>query len=329
MGYGIGMSILKVDHEKLPDLSLERSDLRAHYDNAAGRTLSAIARQWKLVLSVACLALGLAGAAIPLIPRQYSATALVYPSLFAAEDGKVLPLGSVDAGSLVNSEARLIVSDAVLQRVVRRLELGGNSAAEQKSWMISAQDWLRTALFPETRNHSVFDRQVALLRNKLDVAKDARSYLISVTFIARSPDEATRVVNAIALEYVLGKKILRAQIAIAGAEGELTRQLSVYGEKHPKVLQAHDRLEAARSWLRTTMAADDSGPNEASADEAVRLAVPNRTPTSPKGFVILGVSLVVGLLTGIGLALWRNRLGFSPHHLVFGHVLPQSGMRRG
>ena len=89
-------------------------------------------------------------------------------------------------------------------------------------------------LFPETRNHS---------RNKVEVVKDARSYLISISFTARSADEAARIVNAIALEYLRAKKILRGQSAVSAAQGELWRQLAIYGEKHPKVLQSADGQE--------------------------------------------------------------------------------------
>jgi len=48
------------------------------------------------------------------------------------------------------------------------------------------------------------------------------------------------------------------------------------------------------------------------ADESVTLAIPNHTPTSPKGSVILGMALILGLLSGVGLAVWRDRLGPEP-----------------
>jgi hypothetical protein len=41
--------------------------------------------------------------------------------------------------------------------------------------------------------------------------------------------------------------------------------------------------------------------------EGDKLAVPNRTPTSSKGFLIPGLSFVVSLLAGIGPAVWRHR----------------------
>jgi len=323
------MSMLKFDHEKSPNFQLERSDLRAQYENVAARALSSIGRDWRLIASLVALTLTLACAVIPLMPRQYSATALVYPNLFSGEQGKVAPLGSVDAASLVTSEARLIVSDAILQAVVKHLELDLNpGTAESRSWVPAGLDWIRAMLFPETHNYSPFDRQVALLRNKVEVVKDTRSYLISISFTARSADEAARIVNAIALEYLRDKKIFRGQSVVTAAEGELWRQLAIYGEKHPKVLQSADGLESARAALKADMSTRDDSQNALVTDEGVKLAIPNRTPTSPKGFVILGMSFMLSLLAGIGLAVWRDRLGFEPRRLLLGLLSSDSRPRQ-
>ena len=285
----------------------------------AASALSSIRRGWRLIASLVALTLTLACAVIPLIPRQYSATALVYPNLFSGEQGKVVPLGSIDAASLVTSEARLIVSDAVLQAVVKHLELDLNpEVVGARSWVPTGLDWIRAMLFPETRNHSAFDRQVSLLRNKVEVVKDTRSYLISISFTARSADEAARIVNAIALEYLRDKKILRGQSAVSAAQGELWRQLAIYGEKHPKVLQSADGLESARAALQAAMSTANGSPDAHVTDEGVKLATPNRTPTSPKGFVILAMAFMLSLLAGIGLAVWRDRLGFEPRRLLLG-----------
>ena len=307
---------------------LERSDLRAHYENAAARALSSIGRDWRLIALLVALTLALASAVMPLIPRQYSATALVYPNLFSGEQGKLTPMGTIDAASLVSSEARLIVSDAVLQAVVKRLQLDRKPGTVEPSWVSAAADWIRAMVFPETRNFSPFDRQVALLRNRVEVVKDTRSYLISISFSARSADEAAAIVNAIALEYFRDKKMLRAQSAVAAAEGELQRQLAINGERHPKVLQSADGLESARAELQAVMATEGSSQNALVADDGgIKLAIPNRTPTSPKGIVVLGMSFIVSLLAGIGLAVWRDRLGFEPRRLLLGLV--SSGSRSG
>lgn len=314
--------------QQMPTLELERTDLRAYYEMVAARALSSIKSDWRLIASIVVVTMTLACLVIPLIPRQYSATALVYPNLFSGEQAKLTPKGSIDASSLVTSEARLIVSDAILQAVVARLKLDERpEVMGVGAWGSGITSWIRTLILPETRNHSPFDRQVALLRNRVDVAKDTRSYLISISFTARSPDEAAAVVNAIALEYIRDKKVLRSQSAVAAAEAELQRQLSINGERHPKVLQSVDGLETARAELNAVLTAEDAAQEALAADEGVKLAIPNRTPTSPKGFVILGLTFIVSLLIGVGLAVWRDRLGFEPRQFLLD--LLSTGRRYG
>jgi uncharacterized protein involved in exopolysaccharide biosynthesis len=309
----------KFDHENRPDIQRVGSDFRAHYEDVAARTLRSIGRHAGLIASLVALAIAIACIIIPLMPRKYSAEALIYPNLFSREEGKAVALASVDAASMVTSEARLIRSDAILRAVVKRLGLDP-VAAKSRSWATQGLDWVRVMFLPETRNHSPFDRAVAMLRNKVAVMNDTRSYLISISFTAPSADEAARVVNAFAIEYLRDKDLQRRRDAAAAAEGELARQLAIYGEKHPKVLQAADGLDAARAALNTATNPKDGGQDAIVTDESVKLAIPNRTPTSPKGFVILGLSFILALLAGIGLAVWRDRrdskkniVGHRPH----------------
>jgi len=326
------MSVLKYEHEIRPNFQLEHSDSRAHYEGVAVRTLLAIRRHWRLITSLVTLALTLACLIIPLIPRQYSAAAFVSPNLFSDQQEKVVPLASVDATSLVNSETRLIVSESVLQAVVKRLGMDQNpEAARSQSWA-EGLDWFKGMLLPETRNHSPLDRQVTMLRNKVEVMKDPRSYLISISFTTRSADEAARIVNAIALEYLRDKAIQRRQDAVTAAEAELARQLAIYGKRHPKVLQAADGLVDARAALKAAVTSEESGGDAIVIGERVKLAVPNRTPTSPKGFVILSLSLMLGLLAGIGLAVWCDRHGLDARQVLIDLVsfrLPRDLRLRG
>jgi hypothetical protein len=317
------MSMLKFDHDRRPSFQIEGSDFRAHYENVAVRTLLSIGRSWRFIASSVTVALALACIVLPLLPRKYSAVALVYPSLFSTEQGKAVPRASLDASSMVIGEARLIVSDAILQAVVRRLKLAPDAAnARPPSWLSRGLDGLRGMFFPETRNYSQFDRTVAMLRNKVEVVKDTRSYLISISFTGSSADEAAGIVNAVALEYLRDKAVQRRQEAVTAAEDELTRQLAVNGEKHPKVLQASDALGGARAALDVAMSPKEGGRGAIAADN-VKLAIPNRTPTSPKGFVILGLSFILGLLGGVGLAVWCDRRGFEPRNFLLSLLLPR------
>ena len=304
------MSILKVDQERRPTFPVEqRSDFRSHYENVAIDALRSIRLHWQLILSCVALAIVLACLSLPLMPRKYSATAFVSPNLYSQEQGKTAALASVDATSIVNGEARLILSDAALQAVVRRLK---PDRPEQQLEGEQQLGWLRTLFFPETRVETSLDREIATLRNKVDVAKDSRSYLISISFTASSADEAARVVNTIAVEYLRDKWMQRKYGAVAAAEAELGRQLTVNGEKHPKVLQAADALDAVRADLKAFMGSTDDGQALVGPDEGVKFAVLNRTPTSPKGKVVLGLACLLGLLAGVGLAIWRDWRGLEP-----------------
>jgi uncharacterized protein involved in exopolysaccharide biosynthesis len=312
---------LKFDPQGRPNFQLEQSDLRTHYENVARTTLLSIWHHKRLIASFVAVALVLASLIIPLMPRKYSAEALVYPNLFVREQGasKVQALASVDAAALINSEARLIRSDTIVRAVVKRLGMDRDTSTNSlMAWSI---DWIKAWLFPEMRNFSPFDRAVATLRNKVSVMNDSRSYLVSISYTGSSAEEATRVVNAFAIEYLRDKAIQHRLDAVSAAEGALSRELAVYGEKHFKVVQAAEGLEAARNSLKASMSAEDGGQDDIVTEEGVKLAVPNRTPTSPKGFMILGLAFLVSLLGSGSLAVWRDRrdakrkhnLGQQPH----------------
>lgn len=301
------MSKLKVVRKRPPTFpASQRSDFRSYYENVTIDALRSLRRHWQLIASCVALAIVLACLALPLMPRKYSATALVSPNLYSPEQGRLVALASVDATAIVNGEARLIVSDAALQAVVRRLKPKQLPEGEQHS------GWLRNLFFPETRVELQMDREVATLRGKLEVNKDSRAYLIAISFTASSPDEAVRVVNSVAVEYLRDKWIQRKSVAANAAEAELARQLAVNGEKHPKVMQAVDAVDAARADLKAFMGSTEDEQALAVLDDGAKFAVPNRTPTSPRGKVVLGLACLLGLLTGAGLALWRDRRGLEP-----------------
>jgi uncharacterized protein involved in exopolysaccharide biosynthesis len=301
---------LKVDFTPRPprrrvSAQAKRWDYRAHYADLAARTLSSIVRHRWFIAKFVVVTLALACISISLIPRKYSAEALIYPSLFSREQDKVVALASVDGAAMVTGEARLIRSDAVVRAVAMRL--GHDPGAKSRSWATLPLDWLRAAFLPETRNDSPFDRAAALLRDKVVVMNDTRSYLISISFTASTADEAAQVVNAFVTEYLRYKTKQRELEKMDFAEAELRRQLAVYGDKHPKTLQAVAELDAQRASQEATMNQRVGDQDDVANDRGVKLAVPNQTPTSPRGFVILGLSFLSALLAGIGLAVWRDR----------------------
>lgn len=291
---------------KQPSFRFKRSDHRAYYANLVSQALSSIVRHRKLVASLVVIVLALACSAMPFIPRKYSAEALIYPNLLSSDGGKAVPVASVDASAIVAGEARLIRSDAILRAVATRLGYDLD-AAMSHSWMTRGLDQLRATFLPEIGNRSPFDRRVAMLRNKVLVMNDTRSYLISISFSAYSADEAAQVVNAFAIEYLRDKVRQRRLNNVSSAEAELRQQQAIYGEKHPKTMQASAELDAERAALEAAMNPQPGDQEEVANGQGVKLAEPKHTPTSPKGFVILGLSFLLALLAGIGLAIYRDR----------------------
>jgi uncharacterized protein involved in exopolysaccharide biosynthesis len=296
----------------------KRWDYRAHYLDLAARTLSSIVKHRIFILK--CVAAGFVFACIsmPLLPRKYSAEALIYPNLFSSDQDKAVVKASIDGATMVTGEARAIRSDAIMRAVATRLGHDSN-VTTSRSWLTTGFDWFRAAWLPETLNYSSSDRAVAMLRKKVVVMNDTRSYVISVSFTASSAEGAVEVVNAVVTEYLRDKVKQRRLSKVILAETALREQLAVYGEKHPKTLQAVAELDAERAALQAASNPQDSDEYEVGNDQGVKLAMPDHTPTSPKGFVVFGLSLLLSLLAGIGVAVRRDRkeaeqtFGFQPH----------------
>jgi uncharacterized protein involved in exopolysaccharide biosynthesis len=284
---------------------LRRWDYRAHYIELAHRTLASIVKHRIFILKCVAVGFALACISMPLLPRKYSAEALLYPSLLSRDKDKAVATASIDGATMVAGEARAIRSDAIIRAVATRL--GHDPNARSSSWLRAISDWFRATWLPETLNRSSFDRAVATLQNKLVVINDTRSYVISVSFTAPSAEEAVRVVNAVVTQYLRDKVRQRMINKVIAAEGELREQRAVYGEKHPKTLQAVAELDAQRAALEATTSQQDNDQDEVGDDQGVKLAAPNHTPTSPKGFVVFGLSLLLSLIVGIGIAVLRDR----------------------
>ena len=283
---------------------LEQFNLRTHYEEVAANTLLSIVRHTLLIATLVVIALALAGLLISQLPRQYSAEALVHPALFARQEGaKPAPLASIDAGSLVTSEARVIRSRAMVRAVVQRLGLDRDPEFAAPSSSVShGVNWVRTTILPETIVTSALDRAIASVSKKLAVSNDTRSYMISITFTAASPDTAANVANAFALEYLRAETMHHLADAVAAASREFAQQSAIYGEKHPRLMGAEAEFEAARARLQAAASRPGMDVSGIAAGEGITLAEPSTTPSGPKGLMIfwIGIRFCSGLRRGPG-----------------------------
>ena len=305
----------------IPQLTYSRlgsSNLREHYEDVAAKALRSIWRHLRLIAALIVVALILASLLVAHLPRRYSAEALVQPDLFRGEqDTKYTPLASIDGAALVSGEAQYIRSPSVVRIVIKRLGLDGDPEfVAARSEFVQGLSWVRSALLPETVVSSPLERAAARVARGLTVSTVPRSYLISVSYAAASPEKAAKVANAFAFEYVRAKTLQRLGDAVAAASRELARQSGIYGRKHPSILQLKTELEAARMRFQAAVDEPEAITGKAAPSSAITLAEPNPTPSSPKGIVILGLAFLSALVSGIGLALWLERRQERRHDLV-------------
>jgi len=295
---------------------LEPSNLRGHYENVAANTLRSIARHVRLIAALVVIALALASLLVSQLPRRYSAEALVHPDLFHGEDTKYTPLASIDGAALVSSEAQYIRSPFMVRTVIKRLGLDGDPEFVAPSSELQGLSWARSVLLPETVVSLPLERAAARVAQRLTVTNVTRSYLISVSFTAASPEKAAKVANAFAFEYVRAKTVQRLVEAVTAASHELARQSAIYGEKHPRILQVKSELETARSRLQAAVNEAEGTARKTTPGSAITLAEPNPTPSSPKGVIILGLAFLSALISGIGLAVWLESREVVRHDLL-------------
>jgi uncharacterized protein involved in exopolysaccharide biosynthesis len=308
--------------DMIPQLNLDRfepSNLRTHYEDVAVNTLRSIGRHVRLIAALVVIALALASLLVSQLPRKYSSEALVHPDLFRGEEGtKYMPLASIDGAAFVSSEAQLIRSPTMVRAVVKRLGLEEDPEfVAPGSEFLQGLSWVRAALLPETIVSLPLERAAARVHQRLAVANDSRSYLIVISFTAASPEKAAKIANAFALEYVRGKTVQRLGDAVTAARRELARQSAIYGERHPSISQIKTELEAAHLRLQAAVNGSKMTAREIVPGDGVTLAEPNPTPSSPKGVVILGLTFLAAAVSGMGLAVWRDRLEAARRRATF------------
>jgi uncharacterized protein involved in exopolysaccharide biosynthesis len=110
------------------------------------------------------------------------------------------------------------------------------------------------------------------VRERLRVTNVTRSYPISISFTAASPETAAKVANALAVEYLRVKTMQRLADAATAAHREFAQRSAVYGEKHPSVVRAGVELEAARVRLQDAANRRDLKEGDIAAGEDITLA---------------------------------------------------------
>src|SRR5262249_21874983 len=230
----------------------------------------------------------------------------------------------VEAASLIETEARIIRSRAVADRVVARLELTKDPeyavreslAARLFKFLMSISPGPDMTSSPSIKEPASSDRYspnpidllmsmlprphkpaspsdedliAAMLMRYLKVTNDPKSYLISIAYTSDSPERSAQIANAFADEYLR----IRSE---AAARREFADLAAIYGPKHPILSSARAKLDEALQH-----------PHVSDSTQFLMLAAPNPLPSGPNRTVILGLALIGGFGFGVMVALLRER----------------------
>lgn len=299
---------------------LEGAPLRSHYETVAANTLLVLWRRRRMLamMAVAALLLGLVG--LFFTEKRYTSEAvfqLDFARVDAAKAGAAPPTAAMEAGALVEGEARIIRSRQMARRVVMRLGLDKPAANANQSIWSTIIDFIRPS---RDSASSRIDRATTELMKRVAVSNDTRSYLITISATANTPDKAADIANAFATEYLqdrLLQKLLEIEAGAAGTVGELEK---TYGDKHPSVVQAKANLQAAREQVQREQqsAAQRIGLANPLPSQLVSPAQPILVPTGPNSILILGLSVIGALAFGVGIAvlLEKRDTGFRSEQEV-------------
>jgi uncharacterized protein involved in exopolysaccharide biosynthesis len=286
---------------------LEASHLREHYEDIVVRTLGSIAQRIHIVIAVVVFALAVATVLFWQLPRKYSAEVLLQPDLFLSEESaqNAAPQASVDGNSIVKGETRFISSPVMVRAVVNRLGLDRDPE-------FAAPGLLEK--LPNASEVSPLERAARRVWKRLEVTNDPRTYLVSISFTASTPEKAASVANTFALEYLRAKATQRLVDTLTATNIALAHQSANYGEKHPAIVQLKEKREAIRSRLETVASSPTVSLRNFVRSGSVNLTDPNPTPSSPDGLQILGLTLALAVVFSTWLVIWLDRRAGTKHH---------------
>ena len=168
-------------------------------DVGLAEIFSVIRRRLSVLGGIVAVALILAVLAIALLTPRYTAEVLI---LIESQDNNIVTLDSVVAGlsgdaESVQSEAHVLRSRALADRVVQHLDLGND------------REFNRALSDPGARHdgYNVASAQeysslLDLFQDRLQVAPQENSRVISVRFSSESPEKAANIANSLADQYI-------------------------------------------------------------------------------------------------------------------------------
>jgi uncharacterized protein involved in exopolysaccharide biosynthesis len=282
------------------------TSLGSHYEDRLRVTLTHVWRHKLLVAAMTAAALMISITLVLVLPKQYTAEAYVRGGFtdavttYGKSGGGLIAL---DASVLVETQSRLLQSQQLARRVVERLGLERIRPAVGEG-----PSWLHTNFYGDDTSTPGYAEDMAakkLLRG-LSVKTEPRVYLIVVSYTAGDPELAALITNAFMAEFLQTTTLEILYHRRDLAEQALSEVLPTLGTKHPKVLQAKMRLEAADARLKAQLS-KTSDEIERTTGENVSFAQVTAIPSGPDASFLIGIALLLGLAGGVASAALKGR----------------------
>jgi uncharacterized protein involved in exopolysaccharide biosynthesis len=125
--------------------------------------------------------------------------------------------------------------------------------------------------------------------------------MITVYYRTGDANLSVLVANAFAAELLRSARLQVLAQQRYNAQAQLSTELAKFGEKHPKVVELRKRVAAADDSLKEQRRESTEAILQA-AGENVTAATP--AAPSPKRTFVMSLALLLGLIIGMGVALW-------------------------
>ena len=265
-----------------------------------------VRRRWRGLALWLCVCISGAIAYVSLTKPEFVATTQVVlePRQFEAPFGTAAaPIAPTLDSSQVDSQLHVIQSERNLRYVFDTLGLANDPDFAEEGFPVA---WLtaRLRINRDTTSLSTEDlarrtRQSAYLRfaGRVSVQRLGESYAIEVSYRALSPQKAAKLANSITAAYIRDQIIYNAAAEAADRGGEYLQNRIANLETEEKVADYAVKTGVIPNYTF----------GHASA-RVVSAAIEPLTKSYPMTNRILGLSVVAGLVTGVGAIAFHSEL---------------------
>jgi succinoglycan biosynthesis transport protein ExoP len=185
----------------------------AHESASLQHTLSyALAltgRQYPVMIFTLLLCIGLAGVYVLTAPKRYSGTAVLLIDSRKMQGLQTqAPTGGdnpIDS-AMVDSQVEILKSETIASAVIKDLRLTDSPEFTGKEGgLLSSIGELFSGMFPESppTDDQLLRTAIGRFANNLSIKRVGLSYVIEISYQSLSPDQAARIVNAVAESYIV------------------------------------------------------------------------------------------------------------------------------